>query len=206
MTPHDAPSATTRPTPLPPASARPPRLVLVVGPVASGKSTLATLVADRLRTAGEAVAVVPLDTVAEMALPTLPDWAWAHEIHCRLVGAWLATPLTTVIAEGLETPAEIAQLREQIPADTDVVTVLLTADYAAALARAQADPTRGLSRDPEFLARMYRRFERGVADIPRDLQLDTESAPAPDLADRVVALLTARGQEQSRPDAGPELS
>lgn len=165
------------------------RLVLVVGPIASGKSTLATRVARRLRADGETVAVVPLDTVAEMALPSLPDWSWAHAAHGRLVGAWLDTPITTVIAEGLETPDEIALLLEQVPDGVAPFTVLLTTSYEGALVRAQADPTRNLSRDPEFLARMHARFARTRDEIAHDLLLDTESASADALAERVVTAL-----------------
>jgi energy-coupling factor transporter ATP-binding protein EcfA2 len=90
---------TEHPPPDPEVPAR--RLVLIAGPIASGKSTLADTLAGKLRSGGRAVVVVGLDTVAEMALPTLPDWTWAHEVHGQLVGAWLEKPIHTVIAEGL---------------------------------------------------------------------------------------------------------
>lgn len=41
-------------------------LVIIVGPIASGKSTVANGVATELRESGEAVAVVDLDDVVEM--------------------------------------------------------------------------------------------------------------------------------------------
>jgi adenylylsulfate kinase-like enzyme len=74
-------------------------LVVIVGPFAAGKSTLAAEVGRRLRERGEAVAVVGLDRVAEMALPSL-EWAWAHQVHAQLVRDWLSTPVRTVVAEG----------------------------------------------------------------------------------------------------------
>ena len=97
------------------------RLVVVSGPIASGKSTLASELADLLRSAGEAVAVVGLDTIAEMALPTLDDWTWAHEIHGQVVGGWLATPIPTVIAEGTGTQAEVERMLQHVPSDVELV-------------------------------------------------------------------------------------
>lgn len=83
------------------------RLVMISGPIASGKSTLAAELARLLRNAGLSVALTDLDTVAEMALPTLPDWAWAHDIHAQLVGAWLATGIDVVVDEGTSRPNEV---------------------------------------------------------------------------------------------------
>jgi energy-coupling factor transporter ATP-binding protein EcfA2 len=160
--------------------------VLIVGPIASGKSTLANTLADKLRSDGHAVVVVGLDTVAEMALPTLADWTWAHEVHGQLVGAWLEKPIHTVIAEGPETPGEIEQIMRHVGPDVSVQKVLITTSYEAALARAVSDPTRGISKDPEFLRRMYRRFEQLRRDIVHDVQFDTEELSSDDIAELVI--------------------
>ncbi len=164
-------------------------MVVVIGPIASGKSTLASELAGLLRAAGEAVAVVGLDTVAEMALPTLDDWAWAHDIHGQIVAAWLATPTTTVIAEGLETPTEVNQLMSHVPSDVSVLSVLLIARYETARQRTSADPSRGISRDPDFLATMYQRFNNELPGLTYDLQLHSEDASPGALAARVVAAI-----------------
>lgn len=111
---------------------------------------MADTLAGKLRGSGEAVAVVGLDTVAEMALPTLTDWSWAHEVHGQLVGAWLEKPIPTVIAEGPATPEEIEHIMRHIGPDVSVRRVLITARYETALARAIQDPTRGLSRTRNF--------------------------------------------------------
>lgn len=165
------------------------RLVLIIGPIASGKSTLAGEVADQLRAAGEAVAVVGLDTIAEMALPTLPDWAWAHDIHGQVVAAWLATPIPTVIAEGPASQTEVEELLRHVPEDVAARRVLLVSSYGVALERATADPTRGISKDPEFLAGVYRQFATDRSRIAHDLRLDSGAAPPGVLAARVVDLL-----------------
>ena len=162
------------------------RLVLIIGPIASGKSTLADTLAHKLRSSGEAVTVVGLDTVAEMALPTLGDWTWAHEVHGQLVGAWLETPIPTVIAEGPETPEEVELIMRHVGPDVSVRKVLITTSYDTALARASADRTRGLSKDPEFLLRMHRRFEQTRPDIACDVQFDTDELSSDAIAERII--------------------
>ncbi|TDE99043.1 adenylyl-sulfate kinase [Occultella glacieicola] len=150
-------------------------LVLIAGPIAAGKSTLARAVADRLRDQGRSVALVDLDTVAEMALPTLPDWAWAHEIHARLVGHWTRVPLEVVVDEGASTRAEVDQVLAGVPGPTAVITVVLVADVRRSWERAQGDPTRGISKDRGFLERVYAQFERELPALDHDVLLDAES-------------------------------
>lgn len=59
----------------PPMSApRRPALIAISGPIASGKSALAKALSAELRSRGSSVALTDLDTVAEMTLPTLPEW------------------------------------------------------------------------------------------------------------------------------------
>lgn len=137
------------------------------------------------------VAVVGLDSVAEMALPTL-DWAWAREVHGHLVGAWHATPVHTVVAEGLSTPAELDQLMRCVADDVGILTVVLTMRYAVARRRALQDPDRLLSKDPDFLKGDHERFERGLPDIACDLSLDNAEAAPTTLAERVIVTLDGR--------------
>lgn len=165
-----------------------PALVVVVGPIAAGKSTLAAEVGRRLRARGESVAVVGLDSVAEMALPGL-DWDWAHEVHGQLVRAWLTTPVDTVVAEGPSTREELDRLLQSVPGDVEVLTVVLATPYAVAVERAQRDPARGLSKDPEFLRRDRVRFEGSRPELEADLVLDGGSESASVLAERVVGAL-----------------
>ena len=176
--------------------ARPqPVLVVIVGPIAAGKSTLAAEVGRRLQERGESVAVVGLDTVAAMALPNM-DWSWAHEVHGHLVGAWLATPVRTVIAEGPSSPAELEQLLRCVSSDVDVLTVILVTPYDVALRRALQDPDRGLSKDPSFLKADHDRFEDGRPDLPCELALDGAGATTRALAQRVIATLDDRRASQ----------
>lgn len=171
------------------APGRLPRLLVISGPIAAGKSTLAVEVTRRLRERGLSVALVDLDAIAEMALPTLPDWAWAHRIHAEAVGSWLRTAIDMVVDEGTSTPGEIRQVLDHVPEGTAVFHVVLLAEYERALARAQADPSRGLSKDPEFLRRAYDGFEAVAHLLPADLRLDVESETPERLADAVLAAI-----------------
>lgn len=51
------------------------RLVLIIGPIASGKSTLADTLADKLRNSGEAV-------VSRLVLPLVPFSLKIPVLHC----------------------------------------------------------------------------------------------------------------------------
>jgi len=81
---------TTVPTPL--------AFVVIAGPQASGKSTLAIALSAALRRRDERVALVELDQIAGMALPTLPSWEAAHHIFETTAGLWARTELTCVIS------------------------------------------------------------------------------------------------------------
>lgn len=169
-----------------------PLLVLITGPIAAGKSTLAQEVTARLRAEGRTVALVDLDTVAEMALPTLPDWEWAHEIHATLVGAWTARPLDVVVDEGSSSASELAQILAATPDGVPVLRVLLLADVERSWERAQGDPTRGLSKDREFLGRMYEAFDAGLPHLDHDLLLDVEATTLDERATAVVGEIARR--------------
>ena len=111
----------------------------------------------------------------------------------QLVGAWLEKPIHTVIAEGPATPREIEQIMRHVGPDVSVRKLLITTRYEAALARAVSDPTRGISKDPEFLRRMYRRFEQTRPEIAYDLHFDTEEMTQHEIADRVMEGLLKPG-------------
>lgn len=166
--------------------------MLITGPIAAGKSTLASAVVDRLREQGRTVALVDLDTVAEMALPTLPDWEWAHEIHADLVGAWTARPLDVVVDEGSSTPGEVAQILAAVPGGVPVLRVLLVADVDRSWERAQGDPTRGLSKDRDFLGRTYDTYARVLPELSHDLLLDVEATTIEERCDAAVGEIRRR--------------
>lgn len=164
---------------------------MISGPIASGKSTLAQELAQLLRLDGFSVALTDLDTVAEMALPTLPDWDWAHGIHARLVGAWLTTGVDIVVDEGTSNPTEVQQVLDQVPDGTDPFHVVLTADFDASLARARADSGRGLSKDPAFLHAEHEVYSQHLPHLPSDLRLHVEGQEPAALARLILSRVLA---------------
>lgn len=171
----------------------PPRLVMISGPIASGKSTLAGELVRLLRLEGFSVALTDLDTVAEMALPTLPSWDWAHGIHAQLVGAWLRTGVDIVVDEGTSNPTEVQQVLDQVPEGTSVLHVVLTADLDASLARARADSGRGISQDPAFLRGDHEAYARHLPQLPSSLRLHVEGREPAALAREVLARCSGQG-------------
>jgi hypothetical protein len=108
-----------------------------------------------------------------------------------------------VIAEGPETPEEIEQILRHVGPQISALKVLITARYETALARAVSDPSRGVSKDPDFLRRMYQRFEGTRADIAHDLEFDTEELTSTEIAQRVIEGLPKLGQRGSPGSRGP---
>jgi hypothetical protein len=103
--------------------------------------------------------------------PTLPDWEDAHRIFGSVVGQWLRAHIDLVIAEGPCDRHEIATVLGNVPAGTPVTRIVVTTDFETALGRAQADPTRGLSQDPEFLRGQYDGWEQEFPHIRSILEV-----------------------------------
>ena len=155
--------------------ALPMAFVLLVGPQASGKSTVARALSEELLREGERVALIELDQIAEMALPTLPSWDTAARIFAMVAGAWARADLTCVIAEGISSQDEVSILLDQVPATAAMITVAMTTPYEAALPRAQADPTRGASHDRDWLAERYQEWSLEKVRISADVLLDASA-------------------------------
>ncbi|ARC56956.1 Adenylyl-sulfate kinase [Frondihabitans sp. 762G35] len=170
-------------------------LVVIAGPQASGKSTIATALSHDLRERGERVALVDLDGIAAMALPTLPDWETAHAIFESVTGRWLRSDLTCVIAEGSGSHEEVARLVALAPSAAVVVTVAITAPFQIAFERARQDPARGVSRQRDFLADVYRRWPGELARLDPDVVLDTGRLTVKQSVDAVrMHVADARGR------------
>jgi shikimate kinase len=184
-----------------PLPSLPVALVVVAGPQASGKSTVAAALCADLRRDGEQVALVELDQIAGMARPTLPDWETAHRIFESVTGHWLRADLTCVIAEGSGSHAEVVRLIEQAPATAVVVTVVATVPFEFALGRAQADPTRGISRERDFLAAVYQRWSGELARFDHDVLLDTSEVGVEQSVETIRAAVGRARQERAAHDS-----
>lgn len=148
--------------------------VVIAGPQASGKSALTVALSDELRGQGERVAAVELDQIASMALPTLPGWEVAHQITEAVAGLWLRAGMTCVIVEGVGTGEKVRGLLRQAPDEVPSLTIATTAPFDVAFKRALADPSRGVSRQEDYLRAIYVHWQRELPRIGADLTLHTD--------------------------------
>jgi tRNA uridine 5-carbamoylmethylation protein Kti12 len=140
-----------------------PQLIVVTGPIASGKSAVASLLADALSDKSRTAVVSDLDdVVASTRAPSgeaLRTWQRAREIHGRIIGEWLSSDVDYVIADGpFYSEWETDLLMRWAPAETSVHRILLLASYEVALERVVVDPSRGISKDPGILRVKYDEF------------------------------------------------
>jgi shikimate kinase len=174
-------------------------LVAVIGgPIASGKSSLSRAAATRLGEIGETeAAVIDLDAVYEMldprAGPGRPKsderlWSYARQTAGRLAAVFLAEERCVVVEGNFAADQALDEFERELPAGVSLRLVMLKVDFESAWQRAQADASRGLSRDASFLSAHYREFMPQWRD--RDvLQLDTGALSLAEAADAIVAWL-----------------
>jgi len=173
----------------------PPLAIVVAGPIASGKSTLARAVARTLNERGVAAAAIDVDHVYEMLAPgatgkdDASTWSRARRLAAQMADALFENDVDAVVLEGdFLAPDERAELTAALRSAPRIRYVTLEVPLADALARVTADPTRGISRDPAFLARHYEEIDPLLRDRPAsDLRLDTSAVSVDEAADAVVA-------------------
>jgi adenylylsulfate kinase-like enzyme len=169
-------------------------VIVINGPVASGKSTVARALAREVERRGRTAAAIDLDLMYETLEHNGARKDDDRKRHrARLAAAALARCLEAdgvdvVIVEG-DFPAAtgrstfVAALGRAVA--PRFVTLWVSFDEAAA--RVDRDATRTFSRDLAFLRRHYDEAERGRRSLPRtDLLLETGSN-SPDQAARTIA-------------------
>jgi hypothetical protein len=148
-----------------------PCLVVIVGPIASGKSTVADALGRRFREASRTVAVLDLDdvvdTIGGYADLTPAGFRQSQLIYGQLVGAWLRQSVDVIAHGPFLEPQEDAALLHAVPQGTNVRRVRLLATYETAVERVAGDPTRALSKDPAVLRHSYDRVESLLPKMPR---------------------------------------
>ena len=179
-------------------------VIVITGPIASGKSTVAQALARDLASRDVPVPVIDLDIVhdelvADGSASDDAAWTVARQSLAQAVGTLVRDGATVVIADGsFNLPADRAILHEGLDESADLVYVTLLVSFDEALRRARGDPTRGRSRDPEFLLAHFRARRATLANAPAsDIVIDTEgttpTAIAATIAHLVRASATCRG-------------
>jgi predicted kinase len=172
------------------------KVIVITGPIASGKSTVARELARELGRAGVPVAVIDLDdvhdTLARDGLGTAEaTWAVARREAATLANTFLAAGRAVVVAEGsFNTPGDRAEFSQYLDASVDPVYVTLRVSFEEALRRAQGDPTRGLSRDPAFLGRYFADMGQALPTPVTDLVIETEWTSPPAAALSIARLVS----------------
>jgi predicted kinase len=157
-------------------------LIVISGPIASGKSTIARGVARELERQSVSTAVIDLDLLHDMQSRTNADadgeaaqWHAARHAAAEVAASCLRDGIAAVVVEG---SFQDAGAREALAASlrlSDALFVTLRVSYEEALRRAMADPTRGASRDAAFLRRYFDGRRPVLENVPPgDLVIDTE--------------------------------
>jgi adenylylsulfate kinase-like enzyme len=174
-------------------------VIVITGPIASGKSTIASELARSLELANIRAEVIDLDQVHD-GLP--PDgstsetstWTRARREAATAANALLAEGVAVVIADGsFNLPIDRETFVRDLRRSSRVLFVTLRVSFEEALRRAQADPTRGRSRDRQFLASHFEARRAELATVPStDIQIDTERTTTAEAAARIARLLAKR--------------
>jgi hypothetical protein len=90
------------------------------------------------------------------------------------------------------TAEEQTALTLTVPDEAAVLWVVIDATVAVTFARAQADPGRGLSREPKFHHAAHRRFRDLLPAIPADRSFNSEEMSAEQIAAAIEALIDVR--------------
>ena len=167
---------------------------LIVGPIASGKSTIARELASRLRSADCSVAVLDLDdvvdTIGGFAGLTAERFRQAQLVYGELVGAWLRRRFDVIAHGPFFEHEEDEALLHAVPAGVTLRRVKLLATYEAALERTALDPDRALSKDPKLLRLTYDRVESLLPTMPpTDWTFDTGTRSPQEIVDTLAAAL-----------------
>ena len=149
-------------------------VIAVTGPIASGKTTLCVALARELRRRSRTVVRIDTDEVYEQLEErgTTAGRAETWERARRLACAFAAAALDEV---------EFVVIEGALPADAVVVALQTTIDTA--LVRVDADPTRGVSRDPAVLREAYASF---APDGEPGLVVDTGTTSVEDAVGLVL--------------------
>jgi adenylylsulfate kinase-like enzyme len=170
-------------------------LIGITGPIASGKSAIARAVAHELGRGGMRTAVIDLDLLYDMLDDRVgvgkrdeATWQIVRAAAGALSDALFAAGIEVVVVDGDLFTEERNEYLTALTNPVDSYFVTLWVSYAGALHRATADPSRGISRDADFLRGHFTAVERRLTEVPAsDLVIDTERSSVEEAAGRIIA-------------------
>ena len=168
-------------------------VIVICGPIASGKSTVARALAQLLERQGLGAATIDLDLVYEMlqtdgsAKSSRATWCRARRAAAGLTDVLLREGVDVVIAEGdFLTSEERADYVDALASDDQPRFVTMRVLVDIALDCVQGDASRSLSRDPDFLRRHYEQVDGAMRTRPEtDLVIDASSVGIQDAASAI---------------------
>jgi adenylylsulfate kinase-like enzyme len=175
-------------------------VIVITGPIASGKSTVARELARELELNDVRAEVIDLDLVHDRLPPngsTSEDSSWtlARRETATVANTFLEEGIAVVIAEGsFNLPSDRATLARHVRPSARLVFVTLQVSFEEALRRAQGDSTRGRSRDRQFLGSHFAARQDVLAAVPAtDIVIDTERTTAIAAAATIARLVASGG-------------
>jgi shikimate kinase len=169
------------------------RLVLISGPIASGKTSVAERLAALARGRGLAAASIDMDDLVEAVGGD--DWSCigpeqrslACEIAAAMIDRLSAKDVAVVAVAGSSVHRwEWDQVLAGVHTSPEVLTVRLRVSLAESLRRAQADPHRVSTLNVDFVSRIYAGIDwTGLPE--QDLDLGTDGMSI----DEVVATVAS---------------
>lgn len=171
-------------------------VIVITGSIASGKSTLARELARELELLDVRAKVIDLDLVhdqltASGSTSDASTWMLARRETATVANAFLGEGVAVVIAEGsFNLPSDRTAFVQHLRPSSDPVFVTLQVSFEEAFRRAQGDPTRGRSRDRQFLASHFAARHDVLAAVPAtDIVIDTERTTATAAAETIARLV-----------------
>jgi predicted kinase len=174
-------------------------VIVITGPIASGKSTVARALYHELAGLDVRVAVIDLDILEDMLTadgpkPDATTWTIARRAAARLANGFLTDGVAVVIADGsFNLASDRAAFEQQLDTNVNPLYVTLRVTLEEALRRAQSDPTRGVSRDPAFLGGYFAAATKVSANLPTtDIVIDTMSVSPMAVAAEIARIVRSR--------------
>jgi adenylylsulfate kinase-like enzyme len=171
-------------------------VIVITGPIASGKSTVARELARELELIDVRAAVIDLDLVHDQLTANGrrsddSTWTLARRETATCANAFLEDGVAVVIAEGsFNVPSDRTTFAQHLRPSSGLVFVTLQVSFEEALRRAQGDPTRGRSQDPRFLDSHFAARHDVLAAVPAtDVVIDTERTTAQAAAATIARLV-----------------